>query len=86
MKIIAYELHVETYHSLGAIFTALKNKGLDVDLKLFEHHTRLCVKSSNATYEFEIKLYEEYDGYKVYEIKAFGEVELNYLKEMLKTV
>ncbi|MGL5050922.1 MAG: hypothetical protein ACRC6E_09910 [Fusobacteriaceae bacterium] len=87
MKIVGYELHVETYHSLGAIFTSLKSKGLDVDLKLCEHNIRLTIKAQNGTiYEFEIKLYEEYDGMKVYEIKAYGELEMNYIRDVLKTL
>lgn len=87
MKIVGYELHVETHHSLGAIFTALKSKGLDVDLKLCEHSTKLVLKHQNGTiYEFEIKLYEEYDGIKVYEIKAYDEVEMQYLRDIVKSL
>ncbi|MGL5426636.1 MAG: hypothetical protein ACRDAS_01870 [Cetobacterium sp.] len=87
MKIIGYELHIETYHTLGSIFQALKTKGLDADLKLCDENVRLSLKHQNGTvYEFEVKIYKEYDGYKVYEIKAESEAEMIYIRDVLKTL
>ncbi|MGL6023787.1 MAG: hypothetical protein ACRC0F_04150 [Cetobacterium sp.] len=87
MKIIGYELHIETHHTLGDIFQALKSKGLDVDLKLCEDNVKLHLKHQNDTiYEFEIKLYKEYNGTRVYELKAMSEPEMIYIRDVIKNL
>lgn len=85
MEIIGYELHVKTHHSLGSIINALKSKGMEPDLKLSDESVKLELKHPGGSiHEFNVKLYKEYDGYKVYELKAHTEPEMNFLKETLK--
>ena len=87
MEIIGYELHVKTHHSLGSIVNALKTKGMEPDIKLSDESVKLELRHPNgSTHEFAAKLYKEYDGYKVYEFKAYTEPEMNFLKETLKSI
>lgn len=87
MEFTGYELHVKTAHSVGDIFSALKSKGFNPDLKMYKDSVMLSVKHPGGrTLEYCVKLNHEHDGYKTYEFKAPGESEMNFLRDTLKSI
>lgn len=86
VEIVGYELHIKTHHSLGEMLTALKNKGLDVDLEKEHHCDILKIRHSGSNHDFEVKLYERGSGYKIYEVKARTEKEMRMIEEVIKAM
>lgn len=88
MEIIGYELHIKTHYTIGSIFTAMKSKGLDPDIILGEHNMmKLTLNhSSHGVKEFVVKYYCYQDGQYVYEMKAFTEQDMEFLKESFRNV
>lgn len=85
--IVGYELHIKTNHSLGELMTALKAKGMEVDLEKDYHCDIIKLRHTRGTnHEFEIKLYDKEHGYKIYEVKAKTKQEMELFEEAVKSM
>ena len=83
VEILGYEIHVKLKSDILTFLENLKAKGLDPEIELEKEGLTFNVKHPQGTrHNYRMKFYKD----KIYEIMAYSEGEMNFLKETLKAL